>query len=103
MSYPANMDFERDPSVTLARWKVYVRYCRRNLAFHEPRGVKVRALSELLRDERGRPMHFRAVIAALNWLVEQGYVRDHGRDETNTRQLSLVFERRCPNGNESAA
>ena len=103
MSYPANVDFERDPSVTHARWKVYVRYCRRNLSFHEPRGVKVRALVALLVDERGRHMKAHAVIEALNWLVREGYLIDHGRDETNTRQLSLAYERRCPEGNLSAA
>lgn len=103
MSYPANLDFENDPAVTLARWKVYVRYCRKHLVFHEPRLVKVRALVFSLH------MGYSQAIPALDWLIEQGYLVEHDGDQPRTRYarrprlLSLAYAREFRNGSSSAA
>ena len=98
MSFPARLDFERDEAVTYARWRVYVKYCCVELQFQPPRPVKVWPIVAKLHMDKQK------AIRALDWLVAEGYLVDHGRDEAGTRQLTLAYERRrFQNATPSAA
>ncbi len=98
MSFPALNDFEADPGVTFARWRVYTHLRRNVLEMDEPKPVKVWGLTISLH------MRKRAIIDALNWLTANGYIREHEREHAKaTRIFTLAYARKFPNGTNQAA
>lgn len=108
MSYPALQDFEVDPGVTdaregTARLKVYTHLRRHVLKFYEHRPVKHWAVI--------RSLHMRpeAAVAALDWLVREGYVIERPRPHRKaTRMCVLAYDRtrtasKVTNGSTSVA
>ena len=97
--FPANVEFERDPGVTYARWRVYTHLRLNVLSFIETRPVKHWALVHALR------MSPNVAIDTLDWLVAEGYLLEHPRAHTRApRSFSLVYSRaNYPHDSKSAA
>jgi DNA-binding GntR family transcriptional regulator len=101
LSFPALDTFEKDPiSETPSTWKVYMHLQRSLLNHTKPMPVKVRALAQTLRVGPG------PIIAALNVLIERGYLLEHSHDKRGVRHLTLAWsveQNRFPPRNSSAA
>lgn len=85
MSYPAYEQFGRQIGRGYAIWRVYVALQPPTLAFHAPKDIKAVWLAGELKMGR------RHVIKALNWLVLNGYLIQHGKDAHGVRSLSLAY------------
>lgn len=101
MSFPALDSFADDPiGEHKPTWKVYMHLQRSLLNHTKPMPVKVRALTQTLRVGPA------GVIAALNELIQHGYLIEHAPDSRGVRSLTLAWSvpaHRFPNGNSSAA
>lgn len=86
MSFPALDAFETDPiSESAPTWKVYMHLQRSWLNHTQPKAVKVRALTQTLH------LGPASVIAALNQLVERGYLIEHSPGSRGVRNLTLAW------------
>lgn len=85
MSYPAYQDFGKHIKAGYAVWRVYMALQPPCLTFHAPKDIKAVWLARELKMGR------RHVIKALNWLVEHGYVVQHGRGLHGVRSLTLAY------------
>jgi hypothetical protein len=91
-------DFHADPGRTYTRWAVYTA-----LACTTPRPGRP-ALSPMLRFDVAREIKVtgvqmrarvsrRSTIDALQWLIERGYLIEHGRGHNQMRRLTLAWAR----------
>lgn len=85
MSYPAYQQFGKEIRRGYSVWRVYMALQPPLLAFHVPKDVKAVWLAGELKMGR------RHVIKALDWLVEHGYLIQHGRGLHGVRSLSLAY------------
>lgn len=98
MSYPALDAFAVDPRVGPATFRLYMHLQHTRLHFVEPRSVKIGLVAEHLQMGKSQAVH------ALRWLIDAGYLVEHGRDGHGTRLLTLAWARPdSQNGNETAA
>lgn len=96
MSFPAYETLSRDIDLGFARWKVYMRLVHGGVLNHAtPAEVKAESLAEgiVWRNRRGRSVRLspRKVRDALDWLVDRGYLVEHGRDPRGVRLLTLCW------------
>lgn len=68
------------------RWRVYRFLKPPRLSFVESREEKVATIQHALR------MSPNAVVDALDWLTERGYLIEQGRSERGVRRLVLAYE-----------
>ena len=94
MSFPALDHLNADISALTgkqirrgyARWRVYMFLKPPRLSFAEAREEKVETIRFALR------MSPNAVVDALDWLTEKGYLVEHGRTGRGIRRLSLAWD-----------
>lgn len=97
MSFPSYAAFAKDSGITLTRWRVYMTLQPPFLDFLQPRAVKIVVLAEALRFEGRRHGRRRTgasredVGAAVDWLVQRGYLTEHGRDARGVRCLTITY------------
>lgn len=87
MSFPAFEDFAADRAVTQTVFRLYMHLQREALDHVEPRQQLIWHLSETIR------MRPASVISGLNWLVDHGYLVEHGRGERGIRHFTLAWSR----------
>lgn len=85
MSYPAYDQLALDIGRGFATWRVYMYLRPPRLDFCTPVEVKVWSVALELR------MSERKVRSALAWLIERGYLREHGRGSRRVRSLTLAW------------
>lgn len=85
MSYPAYDQLALEIGRGFATWRVYMHLRPPRLDFSDAREVKVWAIAAELQ------MSQRKVRAALDWLVDRGYLIAHSRGDRRVRSVRLAY------------
>lgn len=93
MSFPALDDFADDIRVGFMTWVVYMRLQRSWLNHASPRELKISGLADAWKMRRA------SIIAALDRLVEWGYLVEHPRSSRGIRCFTLAWSRAHPDTN----
>lgn len=84
-TFPAYTSIGKEIGLGFARWKVYMALQPPVLDFFAPTSIKTSWV-----EDQANVGH-RQATDALAWLVERGYLVEHGRDARGTRSLTMAF------------